>query len=121
MSTITKDAALGMPVDVSKLSMDLFFDVISDLTLGESYNALATGQRHPNVREFLVRQKSVGFVLLNMWVFHLIRSILAVPRRFNYMMRWSASAVSGGGEVREKLSCKHEWYTNALRNRKQVC
>jgi hypothetical protein len=94
MGIFTKRAALGAPIDVTELLMDLFFDVISDLTLGESFRSLETGQRNPVVREFLKRQKIVGFALLNTWVLHLIRSLKS-PR-------------------------KHEWYANALRKRKQV-
>ena len=94
MNIFTKRAALGTPIDVTELLMDLFFDVISDLTLGKSFESLETGQRNPVVREFLKRQKIVGFALLNMWVLHLLRSLRS-PR-------------------------KHEWYANALKNRQQV-
>jgi cytochrome P450 len=94
MGIFTKRAALGTPIDVTELLMDLFFDVISDLTLGESFRSLETSKRSPVVREFLKRQKIVGFALLNTWVLHFLRSIKS-PR-------------------------KHEWYANALRKRKQV-
>lgn len=94
MGIFAKCAALSAPIDVTELLMDLFFDVISDLTLGESFRSLETGQRNPVVREFLTRQKIVGFALLNTWMLHLLRSMKS-PR-------------------------KHEWYANALRKRKQV-
>ena len=94
MGILTENAPIGAPVDITKLLMDLFFDVISDLTLGESFGSLETSQRNPIVREFLQRQKIVGFALLNTWVLHLLRSIKS-PR-------------------------KHEWYANALRKREQV-
>lgn len=107
-------------IDVSKYFVDLFFDVVSDLTLGESFNTLTTGERNPIIGEFLQHQKSVGFVLLNMWVFHLLRSIPAVAARLLYMMQWYSSAVSKRKEVRERSSRKHQWYANALKQRQKV-
>lgn len=94
MGIFTEDAILGAPIDVTKLLMDLFFDVISDLTLGQSFRSLETRQRNPVVREFLKRQKIVGFALLNIWILHLLRSI--------------------------RSSRKHQWYAKALRSRRQV-
>lgn len=120
MEIFTKNAESCVQVDVSKLFLDLFFDVVSDLTLGESFNTLTTGKRNPIFGEFLQHQKSVGFVIQNMWIFHLIRSIPSVASRILYMMQWYASAVSARNEVREKSSRKHEWYKNALKRRDEV-
>ncbi len=120
MSIFSTHAASTEYVDASKLFMDLFFDVVSDLTLGESFNTLTTGERNSIFGEFLQHQKSVGFILLNMWVFHLVRSIPVVASRIVYMMRWYASAVSKRKEVRERSSRKHTWYADALKRRRQV-
>lgn len=120
MRILTRQAASGTPFDVSRLFMDLFFDVISDLTLGDSFNTLTIGKRNPIVREFLQYQKSLGFVLLNMWIFHLIRTISQVASRLLYLMQWYSSTVFQRGEVRKRSSRKRLWYANALRNRKQV-
>ncbi|KAJ4988541.1 cytochrome p450 [Stagonosporopsis vannaccii] len=109
----------GVPIDVSTWFMDLFFDVVSDLTFGESFNTLTTGERNPVIGEFLQNQKIVGFALLNMWIFHLIRSIPAVAARLLYMMQWYASAISRRKEVRERSSHKRQWYANALKQREQ--
>ncbi|KAF3041127.1 hypothetical protein E8E12_007966 [Didymella heteroderae] len=90
MTIFSKHATLNEPVDLSKHLMDLFFDVISDLTFGESFNALTTG--------------SVGFVILNMWMFHLLRSIPIVASRLLYMMQWYASAISKRKEKMKNIS-----------------
>src|SRR5690348_8683305 len=121
VKSLSKHASTTGSIDVSKHLMDLFFDVISDLTLGESFNALTTGERNPIIGEFLQYQHSVGFVLLNMWMFHLLRSIPTVASRLLYMMQWYASAISQRKEVRERSSRKREWYKAALNKRAQVC
>ena len=120
MGIFSNDAASAAPVDVSKLFVDLFFDVVSDLTLGESFDTLTTGERNPIIGEFLQYQQSVGFVMLNMWMFHLLRSIPTVASRILYMMQWYASAVAKRKEVRERSSHKRQWYSNSLKNREKV-
>ncbi|RYH34144.1 MAG: hypothetical protein EON54_20045 [Alcaligenaceae bacterium] len=117
---MSKHAVSSESVDVSRYLMDLFFDVISDLTFGESFDALTTGVRDPIVGEFLRHQKSAGVVMSNMCIFHLLRSIPAVASRLLYVVQWYASAVSKRGEVRERSSRKREWYERALKNRAQV-
>jgi hypothetical protein len=117
----TKASTSRTHVDASRLFLDLFFDVISDLTLGESFNTLATGQRHAVVVEFLAQQKTVGFVLLTMWIFHLIRCIPVITSRIAYWLQRYSSTVAQRGDVREKSSRrKRQWYANALEKRKQV-
>jgi hypothetical protein len=113
-------ASSNASVDVSRHLLDLFFDVISDLTFGESFSALTTGAQNPIIAEFLQYQQSVGFVILNMWIFHLIRSIPTVASPLLYMMQWYASAGSKRKEIRGRSSRKHEWYKSALKNRAQV-
>jgi len=101
--------------------MDLFFDVISDLTFGKSFDALTTGQRNRIIGEFLAQQRNVGFVLLNMWLFHLIRCIPLVASRIVYWVQWYASPAAKRKEIRERsTSRKRRWYENALENREQV-
>lgn len=120
MGILSANPASGTPVDVTKLFMDLFFDIISDLTLGESFDTLTTGQRNPIIGEFLAHQQSVGFVILNMWIFHLMRSIPNVSARIVYWMRWYATSIAKRREVRERSSYKRRWYAGALKNRGQV-
>ena len=120
MNILLEHASSNGSVDVSKHLMDLFFDVISDLTLGESFNALAAGVRNPIIGEFLQYQQTFGFVLLNMWMFHLLRTMPIVASRLLYMMQWYASAISQRKEVRERSSRKREWYKTALKKRAQV-
>ncbi|KAJ8116335.1 hypothetical protein OPT61_g2208 [Boeremia exigua] len=101
MGIFSTHAASGVPVDVSELFLNLFFDVVSDLTFGESFNTLTTGERNPIIGEFLNHQKSIGFIILNMWMFHLVRSIPAVAERMLSMMEWYTKAVAKRKEMKD--------------------
>ncbi|KAF9695590.1 hypothetical protein EKO04_006412 [Ascochyta lentis] len=120
MGVFTASSATGRPIDVSRLFMDLFFDVVSDLILGESFNTLTTGKRNSIIEGFLAQHQNLGFALLNMWVFHLIRCIPLVASRIIYWIQWCASSGTRKKELREKPSRKQRWYANALKNRKQM-
>ncbi|KAF1947502.1 cytochrome P450 [Clathrospora elynae] len=99
LNTLARHAASGTPIDASAAFMDLFFDVISHLSFGKSFNTLTNGQRNPILRHFLKRQRAVGYALLNMWMLHLIRN-LAMPRK--------------------KLEDWERWYDNALEERRKM-
>lgn len=116
---LSKHVSSDKSIDVSKHLMDLFFDVISELTLGESFNALTSGVRDPIVREFLQYQQSAGFI--NMWMFHLLRSIPIAASHLLYMLQWYSSAISQKKEVRQRSARKRQWYKAALQKRAQVC
>jgi hypothetical protein len=87
--------ASGTPIDASGFFLDLFFDVISDLTFGESFNTLTTKQRSPIVAQFLKRQKAMGFMILNMPMLNLLRN-LPIPRK--KLKEWDAAL-----EARKKV------------------
>jgi hypothetical protein len=93
-------AASGTPIDASGLFLNLFFDVISDLTFGESFNTLTTRERSPIVAQFLKRQKAAGFVMLNVPIINLLRKL---------RMPW------------KKLKEWEGWYAAALEARRKVC
>ena len=46
MNILTVSAAAGKPIDASKVLLDLFFDVISDLLFGKSFNAQTEKKRN---------------------------------------------------------------------------
>lgn len=100
--------------------MDLFFDVVSDLTFGKSFDTLTSGQRNQIITEFLAYQKSVGFVISNMWVFHLLRSIPAAASSVLYWVKWYSSSVDERKDLQKRSSRKRLWYANALEERKKV-
>ncbi|KAF1830436.1 cytochrome P450 [Decorospora gaudefroyi] len=75
MSMFDSHATLGTSVDASGAFLDLFFDVISDLTFGKSFNGLTTKQRSPIVEEFLKRQRPGGFLLLHIPILHIVRQL----------------------------------------------
>ena len=121
MDMLSTRSANDSFIDVSKPLMDLFFDVISDLTFGESFNALTTRQRNPIIKEFLAYQQSVGFVILNMWIFHLVRSIPGVAARILYWIQWYTTPLAKRKDLRERSSKKRRWYADALEDRRKVC
>ncbi len=53
MEIFSHHAASSTSVDVSQSFMDLFFDVVSDLTFGKSFDFLTTKKRNPIIGEFL--------------------------------------------------------------------
>lgn len=89
----------GIPVDASQSFMDLFFDVVSDLTFGKSFDTLTTKQRNPIIGEFLKQQKAVGFLLVNMWLFYLIRCIPLVQRMIQDWLNWYRDALDARKKV----------------------
>jgi hypothetical protein len=99
MNIFTKHAASGTPVDASTLLLDLFFDVISDLTFGESFNALTEKKRIPLIAEFIQQQKVVGYMFLNMWLYYLIRSLPVVQAKVDLWTGWYDKAL----EKRQKV------------------
>ncbi|KAF1364560.1 benzoate 4-monooxygenase [Lizonia empirigonia] len=120
MDRFTASSVLAEPVDASRLFMDLFFDVISDLTSGKSFDALKTGQRNPIAGEFIAQQQNVGFMLLIMWLFHLLRRIPLFTSRIVYWVQCYASSAAKKSEaLKRPASRKRRWYANALENRKQ--
>ncbi|KAF2033945.1 cytochrome P450 [Setomelanomma holmii] len=93
-------AAAGNPVNASNLLLDLFFDVVSELTFGKSFNALTEKQRNPIIQEFLQQQKVVGFMLQHMPLFYLARCLPVVQERMNAWLGWYDNAL----EQREKVN-----------------
>lgn len=121
MNRFIASSVLAEPVDASRLFMDLFFDVISDLTFGKSFDALKTGQRNPIVGDFIAQQQNVGFVLLIMWLFHLLRCIPLFTSRIVYWVQcYASSAATRSEALKRPASRKRRWYANALEDRKQV-
>jgi hypothetical protein len=92
-------AASQTHIDASSVLLDLFFDVISDLTFGVSFNTLTTKQRSPIVTEFLRRQKAVGFIILHIPLLNVLRNLRA---------------------SRGKLKAWEGWYDAALETRRKV-
>lgn len=100
MNVFSQHAASGTPINASGTFLDLFFDVISDLTFGKSFDALTTKQRSPIVADFLRGHKALGFVLLNMPLLHLARGLR---------------------KLRKGKRDREGWYDAALDARSKVC
>ncbi|KAH7071709.1 cytochrome P450 [Paraphoma chrysanthemicola] len=95
-------------VDASNVLMDLFFDIVSDLTFGKSFNALTEKRRNPIIGEFLKQQKAVGFLLQHMPLFYLIRCLPFVQERVNAWIGFYNNAL----DEREKMtSMSADFYT----------
>jgi hypothetical protein len=121
MNVLNTNAASNTPVDASYLFMDLFFDVVSDLMFGQSFDSLTLRERSPITREFVARQKAVGFVIMNMWVFHLIRAIRQLASHVMYWVQWCVSSPRERKELRERHVFRtRQWYIDALEERAKV-
>lgn len=101
-------AASKLPVDASQSFMDLFFDVVSDLTFGKSFDSLTTKQRNPIIGEFIKEQKAVGYMLMNMWVFYLIRCLPMVKALIKEWLCFYGNALE---ERRNMKTISPDFYT----------
>ncbi|CAO2652429.1 Nn.00g007120.m01.CDS01 [Neocucurbitaria sp. VM-36] len=99
MEIFCQHAASSRSIDVSQSFIDLFFDVISDLTFGKSFDSLTTKKRNPIIGEFLKEQRAVGYMLMNMWVFYLVRCIPMVQTMIKEWFHWYGNSL----EERKKM------------------
>jgi hypothetical protein len=99
MGILTASASAGKPIDTSKVLLDLFFDVISDLLFGKSFDTQKGKKRNLIMADFLAQQKFIGFVVMNTWPFLVARLL---PPAQTTMKKWT------------------EWYGAALEERKHV-
>jgi hypothetical protein len=100
---LASHAASKAPINASSAFLDLFFDVISDLTFGQSFDTQSTMQRSPIVAEFLRKHRAVGFALLTMPLLHLIRNLRISRKRQNSWEGWYDRAL----QARSKVSQSH--------------
>ena len=103
-SILTSHAVSRKPIDVNSTFLDLFFDVISDLTFGQSFNTQTTKQRSPIVVEFLSKQKVLGFALLNMPLLHLAKNLHMSTRKQKPWERWYDEALKARSKVSQPSS-----------------
>jgi hypothetical protein len=97
---LASHVASRAPINASSAFLDLFFDVISDLTFGRSFDTQSTKQRSPIVAEFLRKQRAVGFALLNMPLLHLVRNLRISRKKQRSWEGWYDRAL----QVRSKVS-----------------
>jgi hypothetical protein len=90
----TDSAASGSAVDASNLFLDLFFDVISELTFGKSFNTLTEGQ------------KVMGIMLQNMWLLQLAKSL---PSAQTARKKWK-SRYGKALEERKQVVTGKAWF-----------
>ncbi|OAL56219.1 putative cytochrome P450 oxidoreductase [Pyrenochaeta sp. DS3sAY3a] len=111
----------GTSINASQSFMDLFFDVVSDLTFGKSFDSLTTKQRNPIIGEFLNQQRAIGFMLLNMWLFYFIRCIPLVQSMIKDWLKWYGDALDARKKMESispdfytYLSQSNEWEANGI-------
>jgi cytochrome P450 family 628 len=88
-------------IDASETLLDLFFDVVSDLTFGVSFNTLTTKKRNLFIGEFLKQQKAAGFLIANMPLFYTLRCIPVVDKKIQEWVAWYDESL----EVRKNVCC----------------
>lgn len=86
MSIFYKASGSGTIVDAEKLFMDMGFDIVSDLTFGESWNQLTTGKPHPIIKEYNEGKRAIGYIVSLMWVFHILKALPPVGKRIKYWL-----------------------------------
>ncbi|KAH6857449.1 benzoate 4-monooxygenase [Alternaria rosae] len=98
-SILASHAVSRKPIDASSTFLDLFFDVISDLTFGQSFDTQTTKQRSPIVLGFLRRQKALGFALLNMPLLHLSRNLRLSVKKQKSWEGWYDQALNARSKM----------------------
>ncbi|KAL1801103.1 hypothetical protein ACET3X_001445 [Alternaria dauci] len=96
---LSHHAASSTPINASGAFLDLFFDVISDLTFGQSFDTQTTNQRSPIVADFLRKQKAVGFALLNMPLLHIARNLRILLKRQKSWEGWYDEALQARSKM----------------------
>lgn len=99
MRILNKNATDDTPINASALLLDLFFDVISDLTFGQSFDALTQHRRNPFIEEFLKQHMAIGYIIQNMWILSLIRSIPVVRNHFEQWLTFFREALNKRANV----------------------
>ena len=99
LKVFSQHAASATPIDASGTFLDLFFDVISDLTFGKSFDALTTKRRSPIVRDFLRGHKALGYALLNMPLLHLARGLRSLRNGRRDREVWYDAAIDARSKV----------------------
>lgn len=99
MEIFSTCAASGSSVDASKAFMFLGFDLVSELTFGESFNMLSTGKPNGLTAEFEQGKKFVGFAMLSMWLFYLVKAFPGVDAHIQHWERWYERAIDKRREV----------------------
>lgn len=99
MDILSRHAMSGEAVDMSESFMYLGFDLVSELTFGESFNMLKTGQPNEIIGEFIKGKKLVGFSLLTMWLFSLLKALPGVDQRIYYWLTWYEKALDKREQV----------------------
>jgi hypothetical protein len=102
----TDSAASGSAVDASNLFLDLFFDVISELTFGKSFNTLTEKHRNPAIADYLEGQKVMGIMLQNMWLLQLAKSL---PSAQTARKKWK-SRYGKALEERKQVVTGKAWF-----------
>lgn len=96
---LSRHATFGTPIDASGAFLDLFFDVISDLTFGKSFETQTRNQRGPIVTGFLRKQKAVGFALLSMPLLHIARNLRISLKKQKSWEGWYDEALQARSKV----------------------
>jgi hypothetical protein len=96
---LASHAASRAPINASSAFLDLFFDVISDLTFGRSFDTQSTKQRSPIVAEFLRKQRAVGFAFLNMPLLNLAKNMHISRKKQRSWEGWYDRALQARSKV----------------------
>ncbi|KAH7128485.1 cytochrome P450 [Dendryphion nanum] len=109
---LTEHSEARTPVNIQHLLEGLGFDISSDLTFGESWNMLGTGEVAPVLKEFIDYKKTVGYVLMLNWIFHSFKILPGIEERiFHWVNEYSKSLEKRG----KMTSISADFYTHLSR------
>jgi hypothetical protein len=96
---LSRHATSRTPINASSAFLDLFFDVISDLTFGKSFDKQTTKKPSPIVVEFLKKQRAFGFAMLNMPLLHIARNLRISRKKQKSWEGWYDEALQARSKV----------------------
>ena len=99
LELFSRHASSGKPVDASRSFTFLGFDLVSELTFGKSWNMLSTGEPIPLIAEFMNGKRIVGFLMLDMWINHLMLALPPIAKRMNYWLNYYERVLKERKEV----------------------
>ena len=116
LNILTEHSTTGEHLNVQKSLEYLGFDITSDLTFGEPWNMLETGEPVPVVKEFLDYKKVVGHIILVNWMLHVFKIVPGVESAIFHWTREYSSALERRKKVLLlKLSCLHFQIADLIR------
>ncbi|KAJ5382506.1 Cytochrome P450 [Penicillium concentricum] len=90
---VSKNAALGTPVNMTEWFGCLMFDIIGELAFGESFGTLANGKPHYMMQYLHDSNVSTGIMIRAVWIIMVFRTIPIINRGLQQFLDFSETAM----------------------------